>query len=92
MLIYTILTHMFMHTHTHTHEHKHTYTTHTQHKHTHIHTHTQIYTEQVDIFSFGMFIYELITLHLPYEVLTAQQANQANESGARPTLTKKVCQ
>ena len=69
--------------------------THTQHTHntnTHTYTHTQIYTEQVDIFSFGMFIYELITLHLPYEVLTAQQANQANESGARPTLTKKVCQ
>ena len=37
-----------------------------------------------------MFIYELITRHILYETLTAQQVNQANESGARPSLTKKV--
>ncbi len=51
----------------------------------------QAYSKEVDIFSFGMFIYELVTLRIPYDTLTAQQANQANESGARPALTKQVC-
>ena len=50
----------------------------------------EAYNESVDIFSFAMFIYELITFRLPYEHLTPSQANQANENGARPTLKKKV--
>ena len=37
-----------------------------------------------------MFVYELITLHVPYDHLNAQQANQANEKGERPSLKRKV--
>jgi hypothetical protein len=37
-----------------------------------------------------MFMYELITLHVPYVDLNAQQANQANEKGDRPSLKRKV--
>ena len=51
----------------------------------------EVYSHQVDIFSFAMLIYEMITLHTPYENLTAQQANQSNENGARPSLSRKVC-
>ena len=36
-----------------------------------------------------MFLYELLTLHIPYESLAIQQANQANERGTRPSLTRK---
>lgn len=36
-----------------------------------------------------MFIYELLTLHIPYESLAAQLANQANEQGTRPSLAKR---
>ena len=50
----------------------------------------EAYTHKVDLFSFGMFIYELVTLHIPYQNLSAQQANQAIENGARPSLTRKV--
>ena len=46
--------------------------------------------QQVDIFSLGMAIYELTTLHSPYEKFNPHQANQAIESGARPSLSKKV--
>ena len=50
----------------------------------------EAYNEKVDIFSFAMLLYEIITFRLPFEHLTPTQANQANENGARPTLKKKV--
>ena len=48
------------------------------------------YNEKVDIFSFAMLIYEMITFRIPFEHLTPSQANQANENGARPTLKRMV--
>ena len=42
----------------------------------------------MDIFSFGMVIYEMLTLHIPYEAMAGQQANQANEQGKRPPLCR----
>lgn len=50
----------------------------------------QVYTTQIDVFSFAMFVYELVTLHVPYDQLNGQQANQANEKGVRPSLKRKV--
>ena len=50
----------------------------------------QVYTTQIDVFSFAMFVYELVTLHVPYVHLNGQQANQANEKGERPSLKRKV--
>ncbi|XP_065901967.1 leucine-rich repeat serine/threonine-protein kinase 1-like [Dysidea avara] len=49
----------------------------------------EVYSNKVDIFSLGMVIYELITLHPPYDKFNQQQANQAIESGVRPSLSKK---
>lgn len=45
---------------------------------------------QVDIFSLGMVIYELTTLHGPFDDMSSLQANQAIESGVRPPLCRKV--
>ena len=50
----------------------------------------EAYNEKVDIFSYAMVMYEMITLRVPFEHLTPNQANQANESGTRPTMKKKV--
>lgn len=50
----------------------------------------EAYNEKVDIFSFAMVIYEMITLRVPFEHLTPSQANQANENGARPSLKRMV--
>lgn len=36
-----------------------------------------------------MVIYEMLTLHIPYETLAIQQANQANEQGTRPSLCRR---
>ena len=46
------------------------------------------YTEKVDIFSFGMFIYELITLHPPFEAY--ESFKDLVLQGCRPALTNKV--
>jgi len=50
---------------------------------------------QVDCFSFGMFIYELVMLKLPYEgsaSLTGSNINIRSHvlSGGRPPITTKV--
>ncbi len=50
---------------------------------------------QVDIFSFGMFLYELLVLKLPFEGEESAAAGGANLkghilSGGRPTITQKV--
>ena len=37
-----------------------------------------------------MVIYELTTLQFPFDDLSSQQANQAIESGVRPSLCRKV--
>ena len=50
----------------------------------------QVYTPQFDIFSFAMFIYELITLDVPYIDLNAQLAKQATEKEERPSLKREV--
>ena len=35
-----------------------------------------------------MVLYEMLTLHIPYESMAGQQANQANEQGKRPPLCR----
>ena len=37
-----------------------------------------------------MVIYELITLHYPFDDMSNQQVNQAIENGVRPSLCEKV--
>jgi serine/threonine protein kinase len=61
------------------------------------HNGEESYTEKVDCFSFGMFIYELLTLKLPFDGMSsaALGAGGANLkgyvlSGGRPVLTLKV--
>ena len=45
---------------------------------------------QVDTFSFGMYIYELLTLHQPFCDLSPAQVKQMIVEGQRPPLTPKV--
>ncbi|XP_065214793.1 leucine-rich repeat serine/threonine-protein kinase 1 isoform X2 [Planococcus citri] len=45
------------------------------------------YTEKVDCFSFGMFIYELLTLHQPFE--NHESVKECILEGGRPSLTRK---
>uniref|UniRef100_T1IVJ9 non-specific serine/threonine protein kinase n=1 Tax=Strigamia maritima TaxID=126957 RepID=T1IVJ9_STRMM len=45
------------------------------------------YTEKVDCFSFGMFMYELLTLHLPFE--GHELVKDQILDGGRPTLTRR---
>lgn len=45
-------------------------------------------TFQVDCFSFGMFIYELLTLHQPFE--NHESVKECILEGGRPSLTRKV--
>lgn len=46
------------------------------------------YTEKVDCFSFGMFIYELITMHQPFE--NHESVKESILEGHRPALTYRV--
>ncbi|CAB0014704.1 unnamed protein product [Nesidiocoris tenuis] len=45
------------------------------------------YTEKVDCFSFGMFIYELVTLHQPFE--SHESVKECILEGGRPNLTQR---
>ena len=47
---------------------------------------------QVDIFSFGMFLYELISLHFPFEKqnLMGSQIEKLIIEGERPPLQNRV--
>lgn len=46
------------------------------------------YLLQVDCFSFGMFIYELLTLHQPFE--SHESVKECILEGGRPPLTHRV--
>jgi len=46
------------------------------------------YTEKVDCFSFGMFVYELITMHQPFE--NHESVKESILEGQRPALTFRV--
>nr|XP_047128450.1 leucine-rich repeat serine/threonine-protein kinase 1 [Hydra vulgaris] len=49
----------------------------------------EIYSEKVDCFSFGSFIYELLSLHQPYDHVSQMHIIKQNiEDGKRPKLTK----
>lgn len=49
----------------------------------------ELYTDKVDSFSFGMYIYELITLHQPFNDLNPAQVKQLIVEGHRPPLNAK---
>ncbi len=44
------------------------------------------YTEKTDIWSFGMVMYELLTLQLPYSSMSTMEANTNIQNGIRPPL------
>jgi len=46
------------------------------------------YTEKVDCFSFGMFVYELVTMHQPFE--NHESVKESILEGHRPALTYRV--
>lgn len=46
------------------------------------------YTEKVDCFSFGMFVYELLTMHQPFE--NHESVKESILEGHRPALTYRV--
>lgn len=48
----------------------------------------QEYTERVDCFSFGMFLYELIALRQPYEGFQMQQMKERILEAQRPNVTE----
>ncbi|XP_028415469.1 leucine-rich repeat serine/threonine-protein kinase 1-like isoform X2 [Dendronephthya gigantea] len=49
----------------------------------------ETYTDKVDSYSFGMFLYELITQSQPFSDLNAAQIKQLTVEGKRPQLTSK---
>ena len=55
-------------------------------------THCASHYLQVDIFSFGMFLYELISLHFPFEKqnLMGSQIEKLIIEGERPPLQNRV--
>ena len=50
-------------------------------------------TEKIDIYSYGMFLFELIALHFPFEKqnLMGSQIEKLVIEGERPPLQNRVC-
>ena len=47
---------------------------------------------QIDIFAFGMTVYEMLSLRVPFDDVKAIiKRNHEVKSGGRPTLKGKVC-
>ena len=62
--------------------------THT-HTHTHTRTHARTHAPQVDIFSYAMLLFELLTGQRPFENLTTtQELNKAISQGDRPLVAE----
>ncbi|RDD43578.1 Leucine-rich repeat serine/threonine-protein kinase 1 [Trichoplax sp. H2] len=49
----------------------------------------EVYTEKIDSFSFGMFMYELLTLKQPFEEIPTPQVNEYILEGKRPQYSRQ---